>query len=188
MCFIATSLSADRTYTIAGCSTARIGSAAVSGTQIIEYLFINIDTAESMTIQSGTTTSYNTYVLGPLQQVHATCYTGGSDQLYFESNYGGDIYDAANTARRTVCPAGCNTAQPYRSDTLGTFSVYMAPSSITCSSSAHTAAAGTISIGTADTVAACTDSAATCTTDNALGSDTAFTYAIAGTLANVCVR
>jgi hypothetical protein len=186
-CFIATTLTADRTYTIAGCSTARIGSAAISGTQVLEYLFINIDTAEAMTIRSGTTTSYNEYKLGPLQQVHATCYTGGSDQLYFESNYGGDVYDTANTARRAICPAGCNTAQPYRSDTLGTFGVYMAPASLTCTSTAHTAAAGAISIGTADTVAACTANDNCATKADSLGSNTAFTYTIEGTVSNICV-
>jgi hypothetical protein len=192
-CFIVTSLSADRLYTMEGCSTARIGSAAVSGTQMIEYIFINTDADNVLTIRDGKAAgAYNEFLLGPLQQVHATCYTGGANQLYFESNYGGNIYDGS--ARRTVCPTGCNTAQPYRTDNLGTFSVYMAPSSITCSSSAHTTDAGAITKGTNDVVAACTtDSTDTngvtaCTADNVLGELTTFTYAIGGTLSNVCTR
>lgn len=183
-CFVAVTLSGARTGTFAGCSTARIGSAAISGTQVIEYIFINTHATNTYTIKDGAT-NYNQYVLGPLQQVHATCYTGGSDQLYFESNYGGDIYDG--TARRTVCPSGCDTARPRRTDTLGQFSVYLAPSQLTCSSSAHAASAGTVSIDAIEQIDACTDSLATCTTTPVVGDGTTFQYALpGGTVSNIC--
>jgi hypothetical protein len=199
-CFIANSLSADRTYTISSCSTMRVGSAAVSGTQMLEFLFINAAGGQTMTIRSGAT-DYSQYKLGPLQQVHATCFTGGSNQLNFVSNQGGNVYDAADGQTQRVCPTGCDTPQPINNQ-FTDFTYYMAPalvSTITCDATAHSAAAGTITVGSNDQVDSCNDyrpnrkcrscsgsGTSGCKVDQALGADTTFSYNVPGIVTDIC--
>eukprot|EP00928_Gymnodinium_smaydae_P029160 TRINITY_DN22036_c0_g1_i1.p1 TRINITY_DN22036_c0_g1~~TRINITY_DN22036_c0_g1_i1.p1 ORF type:complete len:290 (+),score=41.37 TRINITY_DN22036_c0_g1_i1:45-914(+) len=96
-CFLATGLSGAITITIGGCSTARVGSAAMSN-QIMGYTFINADGTNTMTITDGT----NSYILAPKESVEAFCWTGGSDTLYFP--------EASGTTG--FCPEGCDTANP----------------------------------------------------------------------------
>merc|ERR1711959_181894 len=65
-------------------------------------MFINTDDTDTMTVTDGT----SSYGVSPVTMVQATCYSSGSNRLYFHSNFG------VAGANVQTCPTGCETATP----------------------------------------------------------------------------
>lgn len=87
-CFIATGLSAAITLRIAGCSSAYVGSSQLSN-QLLEYTFVNTDGTYALTVEayatSGFSTLLSTATVSTRTSTRASCYSGGSSYMYFQS-------------------------------------------------------------------------------------------------------
>jgi hypothetical protein len=105
-CVFSSSLDNDVTLTISACSTAinyiPSSGSSVSYTGVREYVFINGDDTDTLTVTDGT----NSFKVGPMNMVNAACYSSGNNKLYFSSNYG---VAGSNVA---TCPDGCDSATP----------------------------------------------------------------------------
>jgi hypothetical protein len=117
-CFFSSSLDNDVTLTISACSTAinyiPSSGSSVSYTGVREYVFINGDDTDTLTVTDGT----NSFKIGPMTMVNAACYSSGNNKLYFSSNYG---VAGSNVA---TCPDGCDSATPkYSSDSATSFTL-----------------------------------------------------------------
>eukprot|EP00930_Biecheleria_cincta_P102758 TRINITY_DN9458_c0_g1_i3.p1 TRINITY_DN9458_c0_g1~~TRINITY_DN9458_c0_g1_i3.p1 ORF type:complete len:346 (-),score=39.73 TRINITY_DN9458_c0_g1_i3:131-1168(-) len=97
------------TATIQDCSTYEKTSSSGDITdELIEFVFINTDSADALTIQARTGSGTNVgsaYLLGPYESVVAFCYSGGSNRLHFPDN-------------GAYCSAGCDATAP--NDRTGT--------------------------------------------------------------------
>eukprot|EP00931_Biecheleriopsis_adriatica_P101759 TRINITY_DN76839_c0_g1_i1.p1 TRINITY_DN76839_c0_g1~~TRINITY_DN76839_c0_g1_i1.p1 ORF type:complete len:428 (-),score=75.65 TRINITY_DN76839_c0_g1_i1:172-1455(-) len=100
------------TVTIQDCSTwEKTSDSGDISDEMIEFVFVNTDSAQALTIQArtgGGTNVGNAYSLAPYESVVAYCYTGGSNRLFFP--------DSSESS--TYCPKGCDATAP--SDRSGT--------------------------------------------------------------------
>lgn len=112
-CFIFTGGSSDSTINIDKCSTSRYkqGSGTgdghqlhSNGPQVAEFMFINADTSNALTVKARTSVPavVTTFYVPPASSVTAFCYVSGGDRLY----------PAGPSYGTGFCPEGCDAAQP----------------------------------------------------------------------------